>query len=232
MKKLLAITLITLGVLIAGGYSTTVYAEPTTAYDTPNAPPAQQTDFAWGYGVSTGVHYEGLGPFPATMTHTFYYALVPRLIVNIKDDHLEWEGTGIGQADWMIKWTNIYARAIWTGTFSLKMAVSNDYPATVYGAKDVKKVDGTETIQTYYCIVTPDAAEPIKSNFVDAENFKSLIGPLDGQPDYNNPNATIDSTGGHPINWTGDLWARVTPTDSTPAGKYEDTFYITFSVIH
>lgn len=209
MKKLLAVTLIVTGMLIAGSYSNTVYGEETNAWLTQTG---ASTLYAWGIQEMSGVHYEGPPPFTATMTHTHYY-LPHFIIVDIDDDHLKWKSTMFN--DYMIKWTNISVWASGSSTNKLVMQVTE--------CADVQRIGGTETIETSYAVMTP-SVKPGPGDFVDAEDFKSLIAPLD---DVNSHIVLTE----WPAWYDKDLWARVIPDGNTRRGTYEDVFYITFNII-
>ncbi|MEW6620179.1 MAG: hypothetical protein AB1422_12745 [bacterium] len=218
MKKLTLLTMLVLGLLATATYTTTVYAEDTQAYLTQTN---QATDYAWGLGKVTPCHYDGPGPYVSTMTHTYFYGSRTSLIVDIADQHLEWEAIGLPN-DYMIRWTNIYARALSIREpFYLRM--------TVDGCADVLRIGGTQTIPTYYAVGTASGSHPGPGDFVRANEFRSLVGPPHG--DYRTPNARIPSSGGgSAIRYNKDLWARVVPDDSTLTGRYEDIFLITFVV--
>lgn len=222
MKKLTLLTMLVLGLLATATYTTTVYAEDTQAYLTQTNQP---TNYAWGLGQVTPCHYDGPGPYVSTMTHTYLYGSRTSLIVDIADQHLEWEAIGLPN-DYMIRWTNIYARALSIREpFYLRM--------TVDGCEDVRKIGGTQTIPTYYTLGTASGSHPGPGEFVPANKFRSLIETSGVPPEdrYNYPNATIPSPGGgYAIRYNKELWARVVPGDSTLAGRYEDIFFITFAV--
>ncbi|MEW6618792.1 MAG: hypothetical protein AB1422_05530 [bacterium] len=210
MKKIITLSLITLALLIVGGYTTTANAEDTTAHFTQTDKPA--TDYAWGTGVNTKFTYAGTSTrVTATMTHAFYYGKEPYIIVDIDDDHLVWESIP-GENDYMIMWTNIWAWAIAPGsTYQLEIAAS--------GCDHIARSDGA-TITTYYALVTPGAGHPKPGSFTLAPAFNG-----------NFPNTPISIVNGSPVNYNQDLWARVTPKQDTPAGpEYKDEFYLDFRV--
>ncbi|MEW6618797.1 MAG: hypothetical protein AB1422_05555 [bacterium] len=215
MKNLLAITLITLSVLITGGYTTTVYAEATAAFFTPEdgytPPPQSAYPYAWGKGENTPYEKECAGPWVATMTHTFNGRAC--MYVDIDDDHLEWDGRMIPGNDYMINWTNIHVSAIATSTHSLKIAVS--------GCDHVKRNHADNaTLTTYYAMATPSGREPSKGSFTLAPAFN---GDMPGTP--------LPCVDGKRVKYNQDLWARIVIRENDPMDIYEDVFYITLSFI-